>query len=291
MKKVIVCFITIVLVFCSTAVAFAIEIPEGSASISECESIQYYAAMTESEMDSLGYSKEEISDIMDYKKSYAENIISYSQMAEEELIEMDFSPNQIKAFQDIHSQNPVLNNNATEKEINCFLQEYATTAAAATLTMSVAKYSKNGKYNKFKASWNWKGRPVIVGFKDNIGLVWTNGHTVESYSDIKVTLKCDSSTNPSYTVPKAYKDICVPDQSFRVKFPCASSGGWLYKSGVCYFTLYNDDNKDTTTISWKYAHGTVQVSSFGLSLKGGSFSVVTGYKEMYKNNKKFSGLK
>lgn len=281
----------VVLALCYTTVAYGIEAPENSVSASEHESLQYYATLTESEMVSLGYSQNEISDIMDYKKNYAENIVSYSRMTEQELLEMGFSSTQIKAFQDIHSQNPTLKTNATEKEINCFLQEYATTAVAATLTMNVTKYSKNGKYNKFKSTWKWNGRPAIVGFKDNIGFVWTNGHTVESYSDIKVTLKCDSTTNPSYTVPKAYKDVCVPDQSFRVKFPCASSGGWLYKSGVCYFTLYNDDNKDTTTISWKYAHGTVQVASFGLSLKGGSFSVIVGYKEMDKGNKKFSGLK
>lgn len=191
----------------------------------------------------------------------------------------------------MNTKNITLDINADENEINFFLQKYATRAVAATVTMKVAKYSKKGKNNTFKATWNWKGRPVIVGFKDTVAFGWTNGHTLQSYSDLKVKLKCDSPTKPTYTVPNSYKDTSIPDQAVRFKFPTANNGGWLYKSGTAILTLYNDDNKGKTTMSWKFAHGMVRITGFGINISGGSLTIVKGNKQMANGLKTFSDLK
>lgn len=61
------------------------------------------------------------------------------------------------------------------------------------------------------------------------GFSWTNGHTLTSYSNLKVTSTCDSSVSPTYTVPDSYKDAIVPDAALRFKFPTANDAGWLYK--------------------------------------------------------------
>lgn len=278
------------LILSATTTAFAAEIPQ-MANASEYNSIMNYAALSESQMRNSGYSDEEIEGITQYKEEYAKKILEYSKKTSEELSQEGFSEVQIQAFDKLKQKNIDLKSDATSDEINAFLQENVTRGLTGSVTMTVERDAFLKGRNTFKATWTWSGRPLVTGFHDTVAFGWTNGHTLESYKDLVVTLKCDSKASPTYSVPDKDKDAPVPDQGVRFKFPTASPGGWLYDKGVCFFTLANDDNSSKITISWKYAHGTLTSNGFGISISGPSLNISTGNTQMANGLKTFTGLK
>jgi hypothetical protein len=42
-----------------------------------------------------------------------------------------------------------------------------------------------------------------------------------------------------------------------------------FNKGTCFLTLDNDDKTSSATMSWKYAHGTVQIAGSGVNIRGG----------------------
>lgn len=278
------------MVFSTCTFAFATELPQSTLNVSEYDSIQYYASLSEDEMYDLGFSNEEVIDITAYKEDYARKIIMYSQMSQSELERMSFSSTQILTFQSLKDKNINLSSDASEDEINLFLEENATKGLTGSVDMDVFKYGSGSGYNKFRATWSWTGRPIVVGLHDTVAFNWTNGHTLITYDDVDVTLECDSSVSPTYTVPTSDKDTSGADSAVRFRFPTANNGGWLYHTGTCILTLYNDDNSPTTAMSWKYAHGTVKIAGFGISLDGGDLSVNLGSTQMANGLKQFTGL-
>lgn len=291
MKKILTMILILSLVVMSAINASASEMPGQIIIESEYDSIQYYARLSKHAMKVAGLSQMEIAEIESYKKNYADNIIMYANKSPQELKKLGFSATQIDAFHKLYEKELTLDANASSTEVNLFLKENVTRGLTGSVSMSVRASSAEKGKNTFKATWRWDGRPIVVGFHDTIAFGWTNGHTLAKYDDLVATLMCTSSTDvPNYKVPNKDKNTIVADEAVRFKFPTASNGGWLYDQGTCYFTLLNDDNASTTTISWMYAHGTVQITGFGISLSGGSLSVSVGSTQMANGLKRFTGL-
>lgn len=56
------------------------------------------------------------------------------------------------------------------------------------------------------------------------------------------------------------------------------------------FVIVSEVKYSETAMSWKYAHGTVKIAGFGISLDGGDLSVNLGSTQMANGLKQFTGL-
>lgn len=288
-------FILIMMLLISTSVvSFAANNESASLTQSEYDGIIQLINKSDAEFMKEGYTKKQIEEIKNYKKELVKSIKMYSKYSSEELKTLGFSNRQIEAFQNLSLEQPkftlfsTFSKTADLETPDQFLSANLTRGLTGDVTMSVRKYRVSGDDVTFKATWKWDGRPLVCGFSESVGFAWTNGFTLDSYSDLDVTVT-DTFKNVSHDVSTSDKDTEDPDGSCRFKWPTAHAG-WLYDKGVCYLTLRNDDNASDTTMSWKYAHGTIQITGFGVSASGSSISVAASSTEMTKGLKRFSYL-
>lgn len=296
MRKILSLLLVIVLIVSSFPVVFANSEESAKMTQSEYDSIAEILGKDDNDFVKMGLSKEKIREIKEYKIELANNIKKYSKYSENELEGLGFSEEQIKTFKKLDVGNPTeqQSRNLTTREMeNCakdadaFLSENLSRGLTGSVDMSLFLYRISGDEVTFKAKWEWTGAPLVRGLSESIGFSWTNGFELTDYNDLYIEVESDRSSE--YIVPTSDKDTQNPDEGCRAKFPTADAG-YLYRSGVCYLTLNNDDNESSTTMAWAYAHGTVQVAGFGISISGGSISISQTSIGMDKGLEKFYGL-
>lgn len=285
MKRLCSLVVVFIMVFTTNSLVFANESREQTVTVkaSEYDTLLEYVNSSEEHLEKSGYTKQEILEIDKYKADYANNIVKYSQYTVEQLKSEGFSDEQIVAFKNIDVSKDLLATGFQNMDqINNFLKDNVTRGLTASVSMDVDKSDISGNNIILRAYWLWSGRPVVISFRDTVGFNWTNGFTLDSYDNFQVDLIADKGGYGKIQsrVPKSDKSIPgSADEGVMARFP-TGNGSYLNNEGIAYITLRNDDYASTTTISWLYAHGTIQIAGFGISLKGGSLTPTIGSTDM-----------
>ncbi len=72
---------------------------------------------------------------------------------------------------------------------------------------------------------------IGLWFSESVGFAWTNGFTLDSYSDLDVTVT-DTFKNVSHDVSTSDKDTEDPDGSCRFKWLLHTQDGYMIKAFV-----------------------------------------------------------
>lgn len=240
--------------------------------IDNLEVIRNFLSMSDEELNSYGFSNEEI-------KTAKDEIISLATKSDKELIEdCGLNDVEVKLLKMIYCEYLNGELNSRPKEVNNVSASGTISSSKMTYTQTATSNSSTLPNYTVNISYAWITPYQLAIFVDNIVVAWGGGLNSKDYNAVARYYNFTNTAWGTYREGIGMGRDVTPNTGIIFKLPqCVNTG--KTKSGSVSFTLYQTkkEGKETTLIS-NYCHKVIAVTGgISISASGPSITIGTGW--------------
>lgn len=215
--------------------------------INEYEMIKSIAKKSDTELDELGYSKEEINKIKNYEKEYSKHLEKLSKLEEKNLKKMGYSAEKIKKLKEF---------DGSEEQITTLAATLYLTLTCDYVTFSTSQNRTNARITY---DFEWVGQPAFL-FADIVALSWNDWQIAGKYAYVNYVHVYGSE--PDYIGYPTFQPNNGPSSyGAGYKWSMSDDDNYFWaQSGTGIFSLYYNYYLHDLSVYAEYGHSTLAIS-------------------------------